>query len=591
MAILRPAESPGKRRREHDPLVCGLDYETDCDRCRAPAIEASEIDGKAEKHPKTRQQKIDSLRNGTSAAVELDNGDPEPEAPERKDKAESPENRDGDQGRTQSQVVPEVADDPDRLARLHRRQNTDRDLLGMLWYRDEFYVCTGAAYMVRPGGELRAEVHRTVKDEFNRLAIAQAEIARREAEEAGGAASKDPPKPKPARKVTGKLVGDVRLALASMTMLPGTVEPPAWLKGEEPFPAAEALVCRNGILNVPAWLAGQGGMHPLTPRLFSTSALDFDFLPKAPQPEAWLRFLGELWPEDKSAVQLLQEWFGYCLLCATHLQKILLIVGPKRSGKGTIARVLRGLVGVRNYVAPTLAGLSLPFGLWPLVGKTVAVVSDARLSGRTDAAVVAERLLSISGEDPQTIDRKFLSSITCKLAARFAVLTNELPRFGDASGALAGRFLILRLTRSFYGKEDPALTERLLAELPGILLWALEGLRSLRERGRFEQPESAKQLAQELEDLSSPIGAFVRDCCEIGSGYEVETDALYERWKTWCVAEGRKDPGEKSVFGRNLRAAVPGLDDCQRRDGEIRWRMYRAIRLQEQPAPTPKAPW
>ena len=55
--------------------------------------------------------------------------------------------------------------------------------------------------------------------------------------------------------------------------------------------------------------------------------------------------------------------------------------------------------------------------------------------------VVVERLLSISGEDAQTVDRKNLSQVTCKLPVRFAILTNELPRLNDASGALVGRIL------------------------------------------------------------------------------------------------------------------------------------------------------
>jgi len=56
-------------------------------------------------------------------------------------------------------------------------------------------------------------------------------------------------------------------------------------------------------------------------------------------------------------VVALQDWFGYCLLPDTSQQKIFMIHGPKRSGKGTIARVLTSLVGIRNACAPTLAGL------------------------------------------------------------------------------------------------------------------------------------------------------------------------------------------------------------------------------------------
>ena len=59
---------------------------------------------------------------------------------------------------------------------------------------------------------------------------------------------------------------------------------------------------------------------------------------------------------------LLQEWVGYLLTQDTRQHKILLIVGPPRSGKGTIGRVLRELLGHENVVGPTLS--SLGEGIW-----------------------------------------------------------------------------------------------------------------------------------------------------------------------------------------------------------------------------------
>ena len=70
----------------------------------------------------------------------------------------------------------------------------------------------------------------------------------------------------------------------------------------------------------------------------------------------------------------------------TRQQKILMLVGPKRSGKGTIAKVLAQLIGLKNVCAPTLASLGMNFGLWPLVGKSLAIIADARLSNRSDIA-------------------------------------------------------------------------------------------------------------------------------------------------------------------------------------------------------------
>ncbi len=334
------------------------------------------------------------------------------------------------------------------------------------------------------------------------------------------------------------------------------------------------------MVHLPSLVAGRDRFTPPTPQFFSPNALDFDFRPDAPAPSAWLSFLAQLWADDRQSIDTLQEWFGYLLTPDTRQQKILMLVGPKRGGKGTIARVLRRLVGDENVICPTLSSLGTNFGLWPLLGKTVAIIQDARLSHRTDVAAVVERLLSISGEDAQTVDRKFLSLVTAKLNVRFVVVTNELPRLNDPSGALTGRMVLLRLTKSWYGREDTALTDRLLTELPGVLLWAIRGWQRLRDRGHFVQPDAGKGMIGELADLVSPVGAFVQERCEVGLGYQIECSCLFDAWKSWCEEQNIERSGDRGMFGRNLRAVVPALATAQHRtDSGDRVRVYEGIRL------------
>lgn len=342
-------------------------------------------------------------------------------------------------------------------------------------------------------------------------------------------------------------------SVRSYTFLP-SVRAPAWLGDADDRPPPEEIVaCRTGLLHLPTMRS----IEP-TPTFYTNCAIDFDHDPQAPEPTQWHSFLHQLFDGDLESLDLLQEWFGYCLVGDTRQQKMLLMVGPKRSGKGTVARVLRRLVGEVNACGPTTSSLASNFGLQPLLGKSLAIVSDARFHGENIITTV-ERLLCITGEDPITVDRKHLPAVTLPLSVRFMFLSNELPRFNDASGALAGRFLILKLTESFYGREDVKLTEKLFEELPGILNWAIEGWQRLRERGHFVMPASVTAVVQELEDLGSPVGAFVREECTVGVGQRVYIDDLYRAWRDCCERNGRKAIGSVHTFGRDLIAAVPGI--------------------------------
>ncbi len=375
---------------------------------------------------------------------------------------------------------------------------------------------------------------------------------------------------KPAcRQVTRSLVSNVELALQSMTFLPGNVDPPFWIDGHGPFPANEVLPMRNALVHLPGVVTGDMAdptrfvMKP-TPRFFSTYALDFDFNLDADPPAELIKFLVSVWPNDPESINALQEWVGYCLLPDTRQQKIGMFIGPMRSGRGTIARLMSALIGPENVAGPRLSALATNFGLEPLVGKPLAIIGDARLSGRSDTGVIVEALLSISGEDTVTIDRKHRAPWTGKLPTRLMLLSNELPRLPDQSGALASRFLVWRFTKSFLGNEDLGLDARLAAELPSILLWAIEGWKRLRTRGHFLQPKSGTDLVDQMRDISSPVGAFVRERCIVEPGRSIDVGPLFAAWCRWCDSKKRQT-GDETIFGRNLRTVVPFLETKPRR--------------------------
>jgi putative DNA primase/helicase len=435
--------------------------------------------------------------------------------------------------------------DPAAEAKAFLKTGEQDGLFRLRFYRGGFLLWSKGAYHEIPDSEMRAHVVRHLDKHLHRLG-------------------------------RGK-VGDVMMHVQAHSLLDGRVEAPRWLlDAPNGWKARDVIATPTQIVHVPSLLDGKPCVTKATPGLFATTAIDYQFDERAKPPKLWHQFLKQVWPHDQDAIDTLQEVFGYILAGGTSAHKIFLLLGQSRGGKGVVARVLEQMVGKANCCSPTLADLTGPFGLEPLLCKTLAVISDLRLSRRTDQAIVIERLLSISGEDLQTIHRKYREAVTCVLPTRFVIFTNELPCLDDSSGAFANRLIILRFTESFLGKEDDELTAKLLPELPGIAIWAIAGLARLKASGRFIQPQGSVELLQAVADLASPIKMFLRECCEEGPDYSVQRSALYEAYVEWDKNQGRQKHDNAAVFGRNLRAALPKLSDSQLHTGE---RTYNGLKL------------
>lgn len=332
-------------------------------------------------------------------------------------------------------------------------------------------------------------------------------------------------------------------------------EPPFWLDGRDEPDAKSLLSTRTGLVD-PA----TGEVLAATDELFTLNMIGCEYRPDAAAPERWLRFLGEVWPGEDGAecVTALRQFMGYLLTPDTRLQKALMMVGPKRSGKGTIIRVIQELVGKQNTVAPSLGSLGGDFGLQPLLGKLVALVSDARLDTRHGSAI-AENLLRITGEDQVTVNRKNLSAMTVTLPVRFVLATNEVLRWSDREGALANRFIVLPMRQSFAGREDIGLSDTLRTELPSILNWAIDGLREVRTAGRIAQPSTGADVVRDMEYLASPVRGFIDARCHIAPEHSVEKARLFEAFRSWHRSmTGIEYTRGAEWFSRDIMTVISG---------------------------------
>lgn len=245
-------------------------------------------------------------------------------------------------------------------------------------------------------------------------------------------------------KPNPKKLNEVIDAARGLVRLPEGFEAPAWIDGRE----EQVIPCANGLLRI-----SDRKLLEHSPEHFSIMSLPYGYDASASCPR-WMRFLEEVFRDDTESVALLQQWFGYVLSGRTNLQKMVMWLGPKRGGKGTVARLLKRLIGVSAYAAIKTDDLRDNFPLQSLIDKSLVVFPDERQVGAPDGKRLVQFILQATGEDDVMVRRKYKDAWNGRLPMRLMYMGNEMPVLPDSSGAAQNRILTIETVASFAGKED-----------------------------------------------------------------------------------------------------------------------------------------
>jgi len=371
-----------------------------------------------------------------------------------------------------------------------------------------------------------------------------------------------------------KAVGDFLNQLSALTLIGDGTLDERWLDANErERPSVEeCIVFSNAVLAVPWWLDERAdSMLEPTPRLFVMNTLAVAYDPEATCPR-FERFVAQLLG-DPASVAAMQMTLGYLLTQNTGLQLVFILIGSSGSGKGTLMRIIQGLLGKR-VSTPTGKSLSGDFGNSALLGKSVAIMTDLHHLGDRSHQVV-ELIRAISGQDPVDINRKNKEIITGQiLCVRWILVMNEAVALPDVSGAMGRRYCVFTADRAKDGTEIKDLDKILLAEEgPGIINWALQGLKRMREIEQAAvangkdglaavqaamQPPSGLAKRKELIELGNPLLKFIRKEFVLGADQTVEFHFLFTSWETYCDQANMR-PGTRDGFISNVLASVSGL--------------------------------
>jgi len=380
-------------------------------------------------------------------------------------------------------------------------------------------------------------------------------------------------------KPTRSKIGDIIDALNRWC--PVEKDPPVWLDKEDHPHPNNLIIFKNGMLDVTEYMKGNIVLHNPDPRLFTYNVFPYDY-----DENVWSNLYddtcNQIFNGDTECIRALAQWFGYCLVPDMTQEKLMIFIGDTRTGKSTILETLHGMLGKDQYSATSFQALANTHGLYPLIGKLAATLGDARTPRKGEADAALQTILQITGRDPITVNPKYLQQFDVYMTCRFTIVMNDLPGFSDPAKALVARSIILNFPNSYVGRENFTLKDRLRKEArEGKLInFALQGLKDLREQGRFTMPGSSNLLLQQLTEITAPVTAFIKECCIKNENTYVTRSQLYEAWEIWCGKTGHK-VGNNIYFGRWLKQACPTITDFRADIDGRRQYTYKGLELQD----------
>lgn len=284
---------------------------------------------------------------------------------------------------------------------------------------------------------------------------------------------------------------------------------------------------------------GRWEARPATPADWQLRMLGARYDPSADCPR-WRAFLQEISAKRPEWVAYVQRLVGYSLSPSTEEQRFVFCIGSGANGKSVLLSVLRALFGSYATDTPFQTFISRrdrashDDALMALEGARLVTAQEGAVRDALDDAAIKR----VTGETVITGSRKYERTTSYRPEFTLWLAANSLPRVDDMTIAFWRRQITLPFDVSFAGRANPRLEQELLAELPGILNWALEGYRQWRLHGLRNPPDCVLETAMAWQQQSNPLADWIDDCCIIDPAATSLLSTLYQSYRDHCAATG-----------------------------------------------------
>lgn len=306
------------------------------------------------------------------------------------------------------------------------------------------------------------------------------------------------------------------------------------------------LGCQNGVINLKT-----GQLFFAQPEMLITKRVASTFDPKAKCP-LWIDFLQGVTLQDVEMVDYLQRAVGYTLTGDVGEEVLHFAHGFGRNGKSVFANILAKLFADYAVTAPAdllmrrdKAGPTNDIAR--LVGARLVMANETR-NGQAMDDLTLKTLVSTERISARFLHQEFFDFWpTHKIWIR----GNHKPLIRDETDGAWRRIRLLPFELSIDEHSiDPKLEEKLQAELPGILAWAVEGCLEWQRRG-LQPPQRIRAASNAYRKDCDFFGDFLDEGYVLDASARISQRQLWGAYRLWCEDNGFRS-GSKKQFTRRL---------------------------------------
>lgn len=284
---------------------------------------------------------------------------------------------------------------------------------------------------------------------------------------------------------------------------------------------------------------GEGRPHDVKDYITKIVPIDYEQEAQCP---IWEKFLRDTTGGDTDLELFLQIMAGLCLTGDMADQLFFYLFGLGQNGKTTFTEIILQLLG--EY------GMRVNSEMFMLAEK-----KNGSAGGATESlANIQGKRLIVSSEVPEgrklntsllkdltgggeTINarRLYEHDVEFKPVCKIIMFGNYRPSVSESTLALWRRLKLVPFKHTVSDADrDQYLGEKLTAELPGILAWAVQGCLIWQTVRFLDEPAAITTATREYQGDEDLLADFLTDKCELGADLSTDQKSMKKAYIDWC---------------------------------------------------------